>query len=67
MPAGRGAVEVNRQPLADHVGVDAVLMATPETVALRLPAFLRDLGLEGFWIGASLAHGNPGDKGDRVR
>ncbi len=32
-----------------------------------LQAFLNDLGFERFRIRASLAHGNPGDKGDRVR
>jgi hypothetical protein len=32
-----------------------------------LQAFLNDLGLERFRIRASLAHRNPGDKGDRVR
>ncbi|KRP44402.1 hypothetical protein TU75_21715, partial [Pseudomonas poae] len=32
-----------------------------------LQAFLHDLGLEGFGVRASLAHENPGDKGDRVR
>ena len=33
----------------------------------RLQAFLNDLGFEWFRIRASLAHGNTGDKGDRVR
>ena len=33
----------------------------------RLQAFLDDLGFERFGIRASLAHGNPSDKGDRVR
>jgi hypothetical protein len=32
-----------------------------------LQAFLDDLGFEWFGVRASLAHGNPGDKGDRVR
>lgn len=29
--------------------------------------FLNDQGFERLGIGASLAHGSPGDKGDRVR
>ena len=33
----------------------------------RLQAFLDDLGFERFGVRAALAHGNPGDKGDRVR
>ena len=33
----------------------------------RLQASLNDLGLEQFGIRASFAHGNPGDKGERVR
>jgi hypothetical protein len=32
-----------------------------------LQAFLDDLGFERFGVRASLAHENPGDKGDRVR
>ena len=33
----------------------------------RLQAFLHDLGFEGLGVRASLAHGNPDDKSDRVR
>lgn len=32
----------------------------------RLQAFLDNLGFEGFAIKSSLAHNNPGDKGDVV-
>ena len=32
-----------------------------------LQAFLDDLGFKWFGVRASLAHGYPGDKGDRVR
>ncbi|MGE8190901.1 hypothetical protein, partial [Pseudomonas sp. NPDC086278] len=32
-----------------------------------MQAFLDDLGFERFGVRAALAHGNPGDKGDRVR
>lgn len=32
-----------------------------------LKAFLDDLSFERFGVRASLANGNPGDKGDRVR
>jgi len=61
------SVAVNRQPLADHVGVDAMADGDAGNSGPRLQALLNNLGLEGFWIRASLAHGNPGDKGDRVR
>ena len=33
----------------------------------RLQAFLSDLGFERFGVRVALAHGNPGDKGERVR
>lgn len=33
----------------------------------RLQAFLGDLGFERFGVRATLAHGNLGDKGERVR
>ena len=33
----------------------------------RLQAFLGDLGFERFGVRVALAHGNPGDKGERVR
>lgn len=32
-----------------------------------LQALLDDLGFERFGLSAALAHGNPGNKGDRVR
>ena len=60
-------ISVNRQPLADHIGVDAVMDGYAGNRGPRLQAFLDDLGFERFGVRASLAHGNPGDKGDRVR
>lgn len=62
-----GFVPVNRQPLADDVGVDAMADGDAGHRGAWLQAFLHDLGLEGFGVRASLAHENPGDKGDRVR
>jgi len=46
---------------------DAVADGDTGNGCARLQAFLNDLGFERFRIRASLAHGNPGDKGDRVR
>ena len=40
------------------------MAAQPHRAALR---FLDDLDFERFGIGATLAHGNPSDKDDRVR
>ena len=42
----------------------AVSVPQSHLAALR---FLDDLGFERFGIRATLAHGNPSDKGDRVR
>ena len=42
-------------------------LETLETEAPGCRHSLNDLGFERFRIRASLAHGNPGDKGDRVR
>lgn len=50
-----------------EVGVDAMAHDNTGHGCARLQAFLNDLGLEQFGIRASLAHGNSGDKGDRVR
>ncbi len=52
---------------ADHVGVDAVMDGYAGNCRSGLQAFLDDLGFEWFGIRASLAHGHPGDKGNRVR
>ena len=49
------------------VGIDAVADGDTGNGCARLQAFLNDLGFEWFRIRASLAHGNPGDKGYRVR
>jgi len=58
---------VNQGDIANDVGVDAVADGDTGNASARLQAFPNDLGLEWFGIRASLAHGNPGDKGDRVR
>ena len=42
----------------------AVSVPQSHLAALR---FLDDLGFERFGIRATLAHGNPGDKGERAR
>jgi hypothetical protein len=39
----------------------------PERKPARLQAFLDDLAFEWFGVRVSLAHGDPGDKIDRVR
>ena len=54
-------------PSTNDVGVDAVPDGDAGNGGSRLQALLHDLGFERFWIRASLAHGNPGDKGNRVR
>ena len=51
----------------DHVGVDAVMDGNAGNRRSGLQAFLDDLGFKWFEVRASLAHANPGDKGDRVR
>ena len=58
---------VNRQPFADDVGIDAVVDGNSGDRRSRFQAFLDDLGFERFGIRASLAHGNPNVKDDRVR
>lgn len=68
MPAARsGLISVKRQPFEDDVGIDAMADGDAGNGCSRLQTFLNDLGLERFRIRASLAQGNPGDKGDRVR
>ena len=51
----------------NHVGVDAVIDGYAGNRRFRLQAFLDDLGFERFGVRATLAHGNPGDKSNRVR
>ena len=60
-------IEIDQQTLATDVSVDAVPDGNTGNGGTRLQALLHDLGFERFWIRASLAHGNPGDKGNRVR
>lgn len=60
-------VSIERQPFADDVGVDAVSDGDTGHGCARLQAVLNDLGLERIGVRASLAHENPGGKGDRVR
>ena len=49
------------------VGIDAVADGNAGDGRAGLQALLNNLGLEWFGVRASLAHGNPGDKGYRVR
>mgnify|MGYP006200421817 CR=1 FL=1 len=63
----RRPLSVKRYLFANDVGIDAVADGDTGNGCARLQAFLNDLGFERFRIRASLAHGNPGDKGDRVR
>ena len=60
-------IAIDRQPLANDVGVDAVADGHAGYARTGLQALLNNLGLEWFGVRASLAHGNPGDKGYRVR
>lgn len=57
---------VNRYPLSNQVGIDAVAQGNAGHRYARLQAFLDDLGFEEFGIRGSLAHGNPDDEGDGV-
>lgn len=63
----QGMALVERHPFSDDIGIDAVADGDTRHGCPRLQAFLNDLGFERFRIRASLTHGNPGDKGDRVR
>lgn len=59
-------VTINRYPLSNQVGVDAVAQGYAGHRDAWLQAFLDDLGFKGFGISGSLAHGNPDDKGGGV-
>lgn len=78
--AGRAQPSLARKPAKERVvdldkavatcidvGVDAVADGKAGDGCTGLQAFLNNLGLERFGVRASLAHGNPGDKGYRVR
>lgn len=57
---------VKRYPLPNQIGIDAVAQGNAGHRHAGLQAFLDYLGLEGFWVRGSLAHGNPDGKGDGV-
>lgn len=60
-------MSIERHPFRYDVGIDAGVDGGTGNGCARLQAFLNDLGFERFRIRASLAPGNPGNKGDRVR
>lgn len=55
------------QPSGSEAGHLTVMDGCAGNCRSALQAFLDDLGFERFRVRASLAHENPGDKGNRVR
>ena len=51
-----GLISIKRQPLTDHVGIDAVTDGNAGNGYARLQAFLNNLGLERLGVSVSLAH-----------
>ena len=49
-------ISIKRQPLTDHIGIDAVTDGNAGNGYARLQAFLNNLGFERLGVSASLAH-----------
>ncbi|MDI3275927.1 hypothetical protein, partial [Pseudomonas sp. AL03] len=59
-------ITVDRYPLSNQIGIDAMAQGYAGYRNARLQAFLNDLGFNGFGIRGSLAHENPDDRGNGV-